>query len=77
MVRSSLLNILYRRLHLNESDLRVKYLDSEQFVVLKAKFEKANDPMVALCLRWLGGIKHAIERNYVSINIITEMIIIP
>lgn len=67
MVRSSLLNILYRRLHLNESDLMTKHLESESFVVFKRKLKTVKDPLLFSYLNWLRGIQHAIDRNYVSL----------
>ncbi|CAG9815934.1 unnamed protein product [Phaedon cochleariae] len=65
MVRASILNILYRRISVTDSCLRIKKYDNIPYVVFKS-LKNIEDPLLTLYLSWIGGIKDAIDKNYLA-----------
>lgn len=67
MVRSSLLQIIYRRMPIQEEYLRIKYYENVPYVVFKRKLKNVKDLVISSYCQWLTGIADALRRNYVSI----------
>lgn len=66
MLRCSLINILYRRLNLDERYFITKYLDDVPFIKFRKTPHNVKDRLIGYYIRWLLAIKHAIDRKYVS-----------
>lgn len=66
LVRSSLLNIIYRRLHLDEKYFITKYLDDTPFIAFNKTPRNPNDELIVTYFTWLSGIMDSFKKNYVS-----------
>ncbi|XP_023017396.2 uncharacterized protein [Leptinotarsa decemlineata] len=65
MVRCCILNIIYQRLELEESELKTRNFKGVPFIVLKNP-KKPKHHLINLYISWLNGIEHAIENNYLK-----------
>ncbi|XP_018567693.1 HORMA domain-containing protein 1-like [Anoplophora glabripennis] len=64
VMNTSVLNILYQRLVLNQSDLKIREIEDISVMVLKRKNVK--DPLLRHYLAWIKGIADAIDKNYLK-----------